>query len=279
MANPHWNSDENKLIVADYFEMLDKDLAGRPYNKSDHHRRLRDRMGRSRSCNAIERKHQNISAVLRALGEAWIPGYTPMENFQGPLVDAVVRWLTAHPEWVEREPRWRRGAGPGQTGEIRLGPPPTLSNQPPSKDLEKTLKTARDHDVAGRDARNRKLGHDGEERAFEHERAVLSGAGCDRLAEQVCWVSKERGDGFGYDIESYELDGQKRLIEVKTTRGYERTPFHITRNEKDVADEHPAEWVLLRLWNFSREVRAFELRPPLERHVSLIAESYRAEFD
>jgi hypothetical protein len=65
---------------------------------------------------------------------------------------------------------------------------------------------------------------------------------------------------------------------VKTTKGWERTPFHITRNELAVAETHRDEWRLVRLWNFAREPRAFELRPPLEAHVSLMAISYQADF-
>ena len=84
---------------------------------------------------------------------------------------------------------------------------------------------------------------------------------------------------MGYDIRSYASDGRKRLIEVKTTNGWERTPFHITRNELEVSKEYPSEWCLFRLWNFSRKPKAFELHPPLDRHVSLIATSYRASFE
>ena len=73
-------------------------------------------------------------------------------------------------------------------------------------------------------------------------------------------------------------DGQPRLIEVKTTNGWERTPFHITRNELAVADERRAEWYLLRLWNFSRAPKAFELRPPLDAHVTLTATVFQASF-
>lgn len=46
-------------------------------------------IGRPRG--SIEYKHQNISAVLKGLGEDWIPGYKPAFNFQASLVDAVVR--------------------------------------------------------------------------------------------------------------------------------------------------------------------------------------------
>lgn len=69
-----------------------------------------------------------------------------------------------------------------------------------------------------------------------------------------------------------------RLIEVKTTNGWERTPFHISKNELEVADENRDSWTLLRLWNFSRKPKAFELRPPLDAHVELTATSFRASF-
>lgn len=71
---------------------------------------------------------------------------------------------------------------------------------------------------------------------------------------------------------------QPRLIEVKTTNGWERTPFHITRNELAVAEERRSEWRLFRLWNFSREPKAFELHPPLDAHVSLTATTFQASF-
>lgn len=72
------------------------------------------------------------------------------------------------------------------------------------------------------------------------------------------WVSDEDGDGAGYDISSYDMDGRQRLIEVKTTRGWERTPFHISRNELEVSREKPNAWCLMRLWNFERDPKAFE---------------------
>ena len=140
------------------------------------------------------------------------------------------------------------------------------------------LRIARKSDVAGRDERNRVLGRAGEERVLAYEQSVLRSAGRNDLARKVRWVSEEDGDGAGYDIASFERDGRSRLIEVKTTNGWDRTPFHITRNELAVAEERRAEWCLFRLWNFSREPKAFELRPPLDAHVSLTATSYRASF-
>src|SRR5690606_34645424 len=106
MSNGPWTDEENDLIVADYFAMLADDIAGRPYNKAEHNRQLQERIDRTRT--SIEFKHQNISAVLKGLGEDWISGYKPAFNFQMTLVDAVARWLAFHPDWLGRMP----GTGP-----------------------------------------------------------------------------------------------------------------------------------------------------------------------
>ena len=276
MSNGPWTDEENDLIVADYFAMLVDDLAGKPLNKAASYRQLADRI--DRSAKAIEYKHQNISAVLKALGETWLTGLAPAFNFQSSLEDAVLRWMNSHPEWVLRAPGNRPSTGLHDAAQIWIGTPPTLSNQPPPQELDLMLRIARKSDVAGRDERNRVLGRAGEERVLAYERSVLRSAGRDDLARKVRWVSEEDGDGAGYDIASFEQDGRSRLIEVKTTNGWDRTPFHITRNELAVAEERRAEWCLFRLWNFSREPKAFELRPPLDAHVSLTATSYRASF-
>ena len=275
MSNGAWTDAENDLIVADYFAMLAADFAGQSYNKAAHNRDLQTQIDRNRS--SIEFKHQNISAVLRALGEDWIPGYKPAQNYQGTLEDAVARWLELNPGWLSRIPD-QPAMGLREAAQLWIGPPPTLSNQPPPAELEQTIATARKFDVAERDERNRALGRAGEERALAHEKAVLDGSGRSDLASKVRWVSEEDGDGAGYDIASYAPDGRPRLIEVKTTNGWERTPFHISRNELAVADERRADWCLMRLYQFSREPKAFELRPPLDAHVSLTATSFQASF-
>jgi len=274
-----WTDTQNDAIVADYFAMLADDIAGRPYTKAEHNRRLQAVIGRPRG--SIEYKHQNISAVLKGLGEDWIAGYKPAFNFQTSLVDAVVRWLERHPDWLARAALTGMGPSSSALREeaiLWFGPPPTHSNAPPPEELEQMTAIARKYEVAGRDSRNRALGHAGEERVLAHERANLLTAGRTDLATRIRWVSHVDGDGAGYDIRSFDTDGSNRLIEVKTTNGWERTPFHITRNELAVAEAHRDDWRLVRLWNFAREPRAFELRPPLEAHVSLMATSYQASF-
>lgn len=276
MAGEDWSDHENDLIIADYFAMLQDDLAGLPYGKAEHNRQLRGQIDRGRG--SIEFKHQNISAVLKALGEVWIEGYKPAMKFQMSLVDAVIRWISANPAWSDRAPTLVPLRHMNDAQPMWIGPPPTLRNTPPPDELEKMLAIAHKYDVAGRDARNRALGRAGEERVLHNERLVLSQAGQDSFAKKVRWVSEEDGDGAGYDIHSFALDGADRLIEVKTTNGWERTPFHISRNELDVADERREHWHLVRLWNFARDPCAFEIRPPLDAHVTLTATSFQASF-
>lgn len=274
MSNESWTNGENDLIVADYFAMLVKDIIGQKYNKTQHRRDLLPLLN-ERTGSSVEFKHQNISAVLKGLGETWIPGYQPAFNFQMSLVDAVVRWLAANPFWQDSIVGTKDAP---DSFLIPVGTSPTLSNQYPPKELEQMLNLAEKFDVAGRDERNRALGEAGEARVLAHERAFLKSKGRSDLADKVRWVSKEDGDGAGYDIASFAPDGGNRLIEVKTTNGWERTPFFITRNELSVSDELRSEWLLFRLWDFSRAPKAFEIRPPLESHVSLEATVFQAKF-
>lgn len=254
--------------------MLADDVVGRPYNKAEHRRQLLPLLN-DRSDGSVEFKHQNISAVLKGLGEVWITGYKPAFNVQASLIDAVARWLAMNPDWTHRPLSSRPVDGMVEAPQLWVGPAPTLTNQPPPDELEQMLHIARKFDVAARDERNRALGKFGEKRVLKHERNTLTAAGREDLAQKIRWVSEEDGDGAGYDIASFDADGRQRLIEVKTTNGWERTPFHISRNELAVAEERREEWCLFR---FARRPKAFELRPPLDAHVSLTATSFQATF-
>jgi len=268
-----WSDSENDAIVADYFAMLSDDLAGRPYNKAQHNRALQVKIGRSRG--SIEFKHQNISAGLIGLGESWIKGYKPAFNFQMALVDAIARYIAKAP--IEIGCR-RDVSGFANASPLWMTTAPTHKNTPPPEELDRMQAVARKYDVAARDERNRVLGKAGEERALHHERDFLRQAGRGDLARQVRWVSEEDGEGAGYDISSFAPDGRERLIEVKTTNGWDRTPFHISRNELAVSEANRERWVLFRLYEFAREPKAFEIGPPLEAHVSLTATAFQASF-
>lgn len=271
-----WLDNENDLIVEDYFSMLRAELQKEPYNKAAHRRALMPKLN-NRSEGSVEFKHQNISAILKGAGEIWISGYKPAFNFQNSLIDAVARYL-ALSKFSSDTTRPRRSRAVSDGPGLYVGPAPTLSNQPPPDELEQMTAVAHRFDAAGRDERNTALGKAGEAIVFEHERMALMQAGRHQLADKVRWVSQEDGDGAGYDIASFFPDGRRRLVEVKTTNGWERTPFFISRNELAVAEDRREEWCLFRVWNLSSEPKAFELYPPLDRHVSLTATTFQASF-
>jgi len=88
-----WSHEEVEAIVADYFNMLDNELRGIHYNKTEHRRALSILL-KTRSDGSIERKHQNISAVLIDQGFPYIAGYKPLRNYQQLLYDIVSNRLT-----------------------------------------------------------------------------------------------------------------------------------------------------------------------------------------
>lgn len=266
-----WSTWEVDAIVADYFHMLGEEVAGRAFNKAEHRRALQALIGRDPG--SIERKHQNISAVLERLGVPFIRGYKPLAHFQNSLLDAVERYLTA-----KGQPIFQFAAtAPERVAEaptLWVGPAPAVS--PKERDEPERLRQlVRTFDPAERDARNRKLGKLGEELVFMHEQWRLRSADRTELAQKVEWTSEVRGDGAGYDIRSFELDGTERLIEVKTTNGPARTPFFLSENERAFS-ERPDAFRLLRLYSFAENPKAFELRSPLSERLALNPASYRA---
>jgi hypothetical protein len=281
MSGTEWSDQENDLIVADYFDMLGAELRGEKRSKARHRRALVSLLNQ-RTEGSVEFKHQNISAVLLGLGQPWIVGYKPASQFQLSLVDAVMRLLESRSDWLlpqRNRPEGSEGRekGWGESGvPLWIGPPPTVSNAPPPIDPERMAFIARKYDVAERDARNRALGKAGEEIVLNHETATLKAAGRNDLAAKVRWTAQDDGDGLGFDIQSFEPNGRPRLIEVKTTNGWERTPFHITRTELAAAEAHRDQWHLIRIWNFAREPRAFGIRPPLGQHIELTPTSFLA---
>lgn len=266
----NWEDDDLDAIVADYFAMLEADLAGRPYVKSHHSKALMERIGRTHR--SVEFKHQNISAVLDELGMPWIRGYIPKRNYQNAIFDAIDRYLSRHPGFLETI-----AAPPPQpaAAEEIFVAPPVLAEATIPPGLRRLVKK---FDPVERDHRNRLLGRAGEEFVIEVEKRRLSRTDRPDLAHKIRWISAEEGDGAGYDVLSFEPNGRERLLEIKTTNGSARTPFFLTRTERAVATDRPDDWRIYRVHLFSTEPRIFTIAPPLEKAVSLSPETWRASF-
>ncbi len=129
---------------------------------------------------------------------------------------------------------------------------------------------------AEREARNRKLGESGEFFIYSYEIQKLTAAGEAELASRVKWVSKELGDGLGYDIRSFEPDGSEIFLEVKTTTGGRATPFFVSNNEVMVSGEKGDSYRLIRVFNFPDQPRFFTLSGDLTEVLQLEPTSFRA---
>jgi hypothetical protein len=266
-----WRDDELDAIVADYFEMLEAELSGRPYVKSRHSKALMARIGRTHR--SVEFKHQNISAVLDELGMPWIPGYIPKRNYQNAIFDAIDRYLSRHKGVLELVPT---GPQTAASDEIFVPAPVLCADSAPLP--ERLRRLVRKFDPVERDHRNRLLGKAGEEFVVNLERRRLAAADRSDLARKVRWVAAEDGDGAGFDVLSFDFSGRQKLLEVKTTNGAARTPFFLTRNEREMAAERPSDWRIYRVHLFATEPRIFTIAPPLEKAVSLRPETWRASF-
>ena len=131
-------------------------------------------------------------------------------------------------------------------------------------------------DFAARDEANRKLGRKGEEWVVRYEKHRLTAGGRLNLAEQVEHVSATRGDGLGYDVASFEMDGRPRWIEVKTTNAGAMSPFMLSPNEVVASRILGSSYCLYRLHSFGTRPRLFVLTGSLEQQLLLEPSEYRA---
>jgi hypothetical protein len=265
-----WQDDELDMIVSDYFSMLAAELSGREYIKSRHSAALMAKIDRSHR--SVEFKHQNISAVLDKLGMPWIPGYKPKLNFQNAIFGAIDRYITKHPGILEPQ-SIRKNETLLPAAVFVAQPEPSATSEKMPEGLRQLV---RKFDPVERDYLNKSLGKAGEAFVVDLEKLRLKEGNRADLARKIRWTAEEDGDGAGYDISSFTLEGKPRLIEVKTTNGSARTPFFITRNEFRVAHEIPDQWQIYRVHLFISKPRVFTISPPLENNLTLSTETWRA---
>jgi hypothetical protein len=268
-----WSEKEIRLIIEDYFSMLQMQLKDIPYNKSEHRRALVSKIGRSEG--SVEFKHRNISAILDLLGFEYLSGYLPAKNYQRLLSQVIEETLaSAH---LETELVASEQLGFGESAGVFSEPPPDRLLLP-EKAPEYIQRLARKFDPARRDMQNRALGMVGERLIFEREKELLTAENRLDLAKKIEWTSQEKGDGAGYDIKSFRLDGSEKFIEVKTTNGSKRTPFYISDNELEFSHDAAQRYQLSRLYDFRKGARLYELSAPLDTFIFLKPNIYRAGF-
>jgi Domain of unknown function (DUF3883) len=273
-----WAREEVEATVASYFAMLQAELSGMPYNKTEYRRQLLPLLN-DRSEQSIEFKHANISAILIELGFPFISGYKPRSNYQELLLEVVSDRLkenSAIQKLVAAD--IERVATVPSVDDIlsALTDPPkpvafaNRANSPVGRYVVTSI------NYLEREASNRSLGLAGEEFVINFERARLIHAGAEKLASKIEHVSKEKGDGAGFDVLSFEKSGEDRLIEVKTTKYGAHTPFYVSRNEVEVSKGASVRYHLYRLFEFRERPRLFTLRGALPETCTLDATNYVA---
>jgi hypothetical protein len=263
-----WTEAENSAIVDDYLAMLALECAGMPYSKTAHRNALIEAMGGTRSPGSIERKHQNISSVMLQLGLPYIKGYKPLPNIQDALRLEVRRRLEGDPGWfAELQPQQESPAEAQFAAALRQIAVPEMPPEPHGRKVDYGLLQAE----------SKRVGDRGEEFVFNFEKASLEREGRADLAADVLWVARDIGDGAGYDIRSFSLDGRHRYIEVKATKLGALTPFYITSAELDFARRHHGEYAIYRVFDIDGDAPEFYvLEGDLDTLLAVEPVTYRA---
>lgn len=272
-----WTLFEVEAVVADYFAMLDLELAGAGFSKADHNRRLRKVLN-GRSAGSVEFKHQNISAVLVNHALPYIAGYKPRQNYQALLERVVLTHIESDRDWARRALR-SRAFSPTEVPDTDFDRLVVLEEAPPERRPSRVSLQSRPVkvDFVELDARNARLGRRGEEWVIEFEQRRLHDiARRPDLSKLIRHVSADEGDGLGYDIRSFDEAGEPILIEVKTTGLGKSFPFYVSRNELQCSKREASRYQLYRVFEFSRAPRLFKLKGDLEVSCNLQPVNYRA---
>jgi hypothetical protein len=281
--NDDWSREQVEAAVADYLEMFAMELRGEGYNKAERNRRLQAIIGRTRG--SIERKHQNISAILNARGSFYVRGYKPLGHAQRLLRDVVIeRFLVADEVHRNLTAIVEKTQVDQPTIKDLLSikvPPPVRERQEYAvkealTDEPSVAKKPFRKNYLEAEMRNRAIGLAGEELAMRYEHERLWRAGKRELADKIEQVSRSKGDGLGYDILSFETTGQERLIEVKTTNFGELTPFFVSQNEVDFSEADEVNFALYRLFDFRRQPGLYILDGSIRRSCELESIQYSA---
>jgi len=278
-ASGNWTKGEVGVILRDYFAMLLLELEGTHFSKTAHRTRLLKKLN-GRSKGSVEFKHCNISAVLDEQGLPYISGYKPRDRYQKSLKSEVLTFIASQP-LLENVIQSKLVESPQQAldgSKFRIEEIEEAAPKAVAKLHSSGKKVARFTNWEKVTADGKALGNLGEKFVFELERRHLGESGRSDLAQKIVWVSKEEGDGLGYDIRSWDHEsGKVKCIEVKTTNGGISTPFIISANELAVSNAIANDYWIYRIFGYaSGKPKLFRINGPLSKRLHLEPIQYRA---
>jgi hypothetical protein len=275
-----WNRIECELLVQDYMSMYEKEMRGEKYSKAAYRRNLLPKLNQ-RSEGSVEFKHQNVSAVLLEAGYPYIKGYKPACNYQSLLMDVVRDYLTKNENTVDEQSENLITSVEDVSEKIDWKS--VLTHSPERLPVNKSQRvrefSPKKYNYAEREANNKRLGELGEEFVLNYERFRLTVAGREDLVKEIEWTSREKGDGAGYDIRSFDAVADRQLyIEVKTTNSGIYQPFYMSDNEVGFSEMYANQYALYRVYQFRDSPKIFTISGQLKDNVNLEPITYRASF-
>lgn len=265
---PAWTPAEIHTILPTYFEMLAMEIRGESFVKARYKEMMAAQLG-TRNSIAVEYKFMNISAVLDEHGFPYIVGYRPLGKYQALLEPLVIDYIAQRDDlaqlflnYVIRDNIEAQSNLDFSKLSVSSPPPPDISDtavHPQSKGRQ-----VRKYNYLEIEQRNQRLGSLGEELVYQYEKWRLHENGKSALADKIEWTAQEKGDGAGFDIRSFNIDGTDRFLEVKTTQFNERTPIYFTRNELRFSQEFATNFHLYRVFNFTSHPGLFTSQGSLD---------------
>ena len=140
----------------------------------------------------------------------------------------------------------------------------------------------KDSNYSRREQNKKAIGDIGEEIALAFEKNRLLKLGRMDLADKIEHVAKTKGDGFGYDILSYDVINNavvEKYIEVKATTGNSTKPFDISANEVAVSELYPEQYFIYRIFNIHNLMQSasfYVMKGSVRSNFSLEPTSYKA---
>jgi hypothetical protein len=151
--------------------------------------------------------------------------------------------------------------------------PPVSSNKPKTKRKKVHYRKT---DFIKKAERDIKKGITAEKLVEAYESNHLISIGRKDLADKIKWVAKE-ADGYGYDILSYDDQGNKKYIEVKGTTLGKNTPFDVSKNEVETSIQKKDNYWIYRVYNLDTERPMFyRVNGSMKEKFDLEPESYKA---
>lgn len=114
---------------------------------------------------------------------------------------------------------------------------------------EKSYNSPRKIDWDTLNEKRKITGLKGEEIVFMLEKDYFKSINREDLANKVRHISIEKGDGAGYDILSFTIDGNEKYIEVKSTSQLSSSSFYLSKNELNFLKNHIQDAFVYRLLN------------------------------